>query len=141
MEEAKEKIGRDTALYGLITGPFTLASHLRGQEFFIVCPLVSQISPKHFNQLLFESYKEIFDYIRSKGALSSFFLCGNATPNIESMCKTNPYSVSVDKNVDLASAKEITDRHDIVIGGNIPLTTVMLYGTQQDNMKYIVDLL
>ena len=34
MKEVKEKIGGDTALYGLITGPFTLASHLRGQEFF-----------------------------------------------------------------------------------------------------------
>ena len=178
MKEVKEKIGCDTALYGLVTGPFTLASHLRGQEFFmdmiedpeyakkmlkytvevtkamcnyyieagmdvigVVCPLVSQVSPRHFKKLLFEPYKEIFDHIRAKGALSSFFVCGNATPNIEPMCTTNPDSVSVDENVDLAKAKEITDRYDIPIGGNIPLTTVMLYGTQQDNMKYVVDLL
>jgi uroporphyrinogen decarboxylase len=178
MREVKEKVGDDTALYGLLTGPFTLASHLRGQTFFmdvisdptyadnllkysvkvakamcdhyieagmdvvsIVCPLVSQLSPKHFNAMLLEPYKEIFDYIRSKGALSSFFVCGNATPNIEPMCKTNPDSISVDENVDMVKAKEITDRYDIVIEGNIPLTTVMLHGTQQANMKYIVDLL
>ena len=178
MKEVKEIIGEDTALYGLITGPFTLASHLRGQEFFmdmiedpeyakkllkyctevskamcdyfteagmdvigVVCPLVSQVSPRHFKKLLFEPYKEIFDYLRGKDVLSSFFVCGNATPNIEPMCKTNPDSISVDENVDLAVAKEITDRYDIVIGGNIPLTTVMLYGTQQDNMKYVIDLL
>ena len=178
MAEIKEKIGNDTALYGLITGPFTLASHLRGQDFFmdmiedpeyakkllgyttevakkmsdyfieagmdvigVVCPLVSQISPLHFEELLHECYKEVFDYIRAKGALSSFFVCGNAAPNIEVMCKTGPDSVSVDENVDLAKAKEITDKYDLVIGGNIPLTTVMLYGTQQDNMKYVVDLL
>jgi MtaA/CmuA family methyltransferase len=178
MKEIKEKIGDDTALYGLITGPFTLASHLRGQEFFmdmlddeeytknllayatevakamcdhfieagmdviaVVCPLVSQISPMHFEEFLYAPYKEIFDYIRSKGVLSSFFVCGNAAPNIELMCKTNPDSISVDENVSLVEAKKITDKYNIVISGNIPLTTVMLYGNQQDNMKYVVDLL
>ena len=178
MREIKEKVGDDTALYGLLTGPLTLASHLRGQSFFmdmaldpeycksllqystkiakamcdyfieagmdvisVVCPLVSQVSPKHFDALLSAPYKEIFDYIRGKGALSSFFVCGNAGPNIEPMCRTNPDSIGVDENVDMVKAKEITDKYDIVIGGNIPLTTVMLHGTQQDNMKYIVDLL
>jgi uroporphyrinogen decarboxylase len=178
MYEIKEKIGEDTALYGLITGPFTLASHLRGQEFFmdmlddteyvfrllsyttevakkmcdyyikagmdvigVVCPLVSQISPMHFEEFLYQPYKEIFDYIRVKGALSSFFVCGNAGPNIEPMCKTSPDSISVDENVDIAEAKKITDKYGIVIGGNIPLTTVMLHGSQQDNMKYVIDLL
>ena len=178
MREVKEKIGDDTALYGLLTGPFTLASHLRGQSFFmdmamdveycknmlkytaqiakamsdyfieagmdvisIVCPLVSQISPKHFDAVLSGPYQEVFDHIRSKGALSSFFVCGNATPNIEPMCKTNPDSISVDENVNMAEAKKITEKYDIVIGGNIPLTTVMLHGTQQDNMKYVVELL
>ena len=178
MREVKEKVGHDTALYGLFTGPLTLASHLRGQSFFmdmamdpeycknllkystqtakamcdyfieagmdvisVVCPLVSQVSPKQFKALLLEPYKEIFDYIRSRGALSSFFVCGNAGPNIENMCNTNPDSISVDENIDMVEAKKITDKHDVVIGGNIPLTTVMLHGTQQDNMKYVVDLL
>jgi uroporphyrinogen decarboxylase len=178
MKEVKEKVGHDTALYGLFTGPFTLASHLRGQSFFmdmamdpeycknllnytaqvakamcdyfieagmdvisVVCPLVSQVSPKHFGLLLSEPYKAVFDHIRGQGALSSFFVCGNAGPNIENMCRTNPDSISVDENVDMVKAKEISDKYDIVIGGNIPLTTVMLHGTQQDNMKYVVDLL
>ena len=178
MKEVKEKIGDDVALYGLITGPFTLASHLRGQNFFmdmiedpeyaqkllafttevvkamsdyfieagmdviaVVCPLVSQISPRHFKRLLLEPYKDVFDHIRQKRAYSSFFVCGNATPNITPMCMTNPDSISVDENVDLVEAKKITDENGIVIGGNIPLTTVMLYGTQQDNMKYVIDLL
>ena len=34
-----------------------------------------------------------------------------------------------------------TDRHNIVLEGNLPLTTRMLLGTQEDNMKYIIDLL
>jgi uroporphyrinogen decarboxylase len=86
-------------------------------------------------------FSRLFDHIRGLGAFSSFFVCGNATANIEPMCKTGPDSISVDENVDLAAAKQITDRYNIVIGGNIPLTTVMLFGTQQDNMKATLDLI
>jgi len=35
MRKVKTAIGDDTALYGLICGPFTLASHLRGNELFM----------------------------------------------------------------------------------------------------------
>ena len=57
------------------------------------------------------------------------------------MCKTKPDSISVDENVNLLAAKEITDRYNVIIGGNIPLTSIMLLGNQQDNMKFAVDLL
>ncbi len=178
MKKTKAAIGDDVALYGLICGPFTLASHLRGSEIFmdmmkdseyvkdlvgfcaevsckmaemyidagmdviaVVDPLVSQISPKHIEKMLSESFTAVFDFIRSKGALSCFFVCGNATNQIESMCKMYPDGISVDENVNLAKAKEITDRYNICIGGNIPLTTTMLHGTQQDNMKSVIDLI
>jgi uroporphyrinogen decarboxylase len=75
------------------------------------------------------------------GLYSSFFVCGDATKNIEVMCQTGPDSISVDENIDLPAAKAITDRYNIAIGGNIPLTTRMLLGSQQDNMKFVVDLL
>ena len=55
-----------------------------------VDPLVSQISPEHFTSMCHEAFATIFDYIRQKGALSSFFVCGNATRQIEVMCKTKP---------------------------------------------------
>ena len=178
MEAMKKEIGETTALYGLITGPFTLASHLRGTNIFmdmimnpdyvaglleycsdvansistyyidagmdviaVVDPLVSQISPDHFAEFIDKPFSRVFDHIRSAGAKSSFFVCGNATANIEPMCKTNPDSISVDENVNLAAAKKITDEYKVVIGGNIPLTSVMLFGTQQDNMKNTVDLI
>lgn len=176
MKKVKSEIGETTALYGLICGPFTLASHLRGNDIFmdmyddedyvhdlmgyctkvakkmaeyyidagmdviaIVDPLVSQISPDAFNDFVKEPFTLIFDYIRSKGVFSSFFVCGNATRNIEPMCQTNPDSIAVDENVNMVSAKEITDRYNITLSGNIPLTTIMLHGNQQDNMKYVVE--
>jgi len=174
----KEAIGDKTAIYGLICGPFTLASHLRGSNIFmdmvtdpdyvtklveycgqtacamsrmyidagcdviaVVDPLVSQISPKMIESMLSGTFHAVFDYIRSKGALSSFFVCGNATAQIEEMCRMGPDGISVDENVNLPSAKQTTDKYNIAIGGNIPLTTTMLFGTQEDNMKAVIDLI
>lgn len=178
MRRMKKEVGETTALYGLICGPFTLASHLRGNDIFmdmfddedtvkelldytadvgikmaeyyidagmdviaVVDPLISQISSDHFNEFMQKPFKRIFDEIRKRGAYSSFFVCGDATRNIEVMCHTNPDSISVDENVDLVAAKKICDKYNIAIGGNIPLTSIMLHGTQQDNMKYVIDLI
>ncbi|MEG2929379.1 MAG: uroporphyrinogen decarboxylase family protein [Oscillospiraceae bacterium] len=177
MRRMKKEVGETTALYGLITGPFTLASHLRGNDIFmdmfddeeyvsdllkfctkvakkmsdmmieagmdiiaVVDPLVSQISSSHFEEFLSEPFADLFQHI-NKQVFSSFFVCGDATRNIEVMCKTKPHSISVDENVDIVKAKEVTDKYNVVIGGNIPLTSIMLHGTQQDNMKYTIDLI
>ena len=109
MKRMKEAVGDTTALYGLVCGPFTLASHLRGNALFTdmfdfeeeACDLISFCAGP---------CKEIFDHIRAQGAFSSFFVCGDATRNIEVMCQTGPDGISVDENVDLLKAKEITDR-------------------------------
>lgn len=178
MRRVKKSVGEETALYGLICGPFTLSAHLRGNDIFmdmfddpeavedfldycckvskamadyyieagmdviaVVDPLISQISSSHFEEFMSKPFTELFAHIREKGAYSSFFVCGDATRNIEVMCQTKPDAISVDENVNLLAAKEITDKYNVCIGGNIPLTTVMLHGTQQDNMKYVIDLL
>ncbi|HYO87331.1 MAG TPA: uroporphyrinogen decarboxylase family protein [Candidatus Limnocylindrales bacterium] len=176
MRRMKAAVGDRTALYGLICGPLTLASHLRGTELFmdimlnpdavtalmayttavckrmtalyveagmdviaVVDPMVSQIGPHHFTQFLDGPFSDLFAHIRQQGALSSFFVCGDATKNIEVMCQTGPDSISVDENIQMPAAKAITDRHNITLGGNVPLTTVMLLGSQADNMKWVID--
>ena len=138
----KKAVGDRTALYGLFCGPYTLASHLRGTNFFRdarqhpeyvkelmayttelglqmadfyleegvdvivpVDPVVSQISPTHFKNFVFEPYAKIFGHIRNKGAFSSFFVCGNATHILELMCQTKPDSLAVDENVNIVAAR------------------------------------
>jgi len=178
MKRMKQEVGDDTALYGLVCGPFTLASHLRGTDLFmdmfdepdfvieliefctkvakkvasyyvevgmdviaIVDPLVSQISKRHFTKFLSVAYTDFFSYMREIKVYSSFFVCGDATKNIAVMCECKPDSISVDENINIVEAKKITDEYNVVLGGNIPLTTVMLHGSQQDNMKYVVDMI
>lgn len=57
------------------------------------------------------------------------------------MCQSGPDSISIDENVNMVEAKKITDKHNVAIGGNIPLTTAMLLGNQMDNMKVGIDLI
>ncbi len=178
MRRFKDSVGETTALYGLVCGPFTLASHLRGTTIFMdmyddeeyvdkllsyatdvaiavsdyyidagmdilgaVDPLVSQISPDAFRRFLDGPYKRYFDHIRSRGVFSSFFVCGDATKNLEPMSLTGPDCLSVDENIDLAAAKKITDKYNIVISGNLQLTIVMLLGNQKDNQKAAIELI
>lgn len=178
MRAMKRAVGHKTALYGLVCGPFTLASHLRGTEIFmdmfdhpdelkellaytssvamrianyyitagmdviaIVDPLVSQISPRHFRNFLLEPFRDIFAWLHVQGVFSSFFVCGDATKNLEVMCQTAPDCISIDENIDLLAAAQITGRYNVTLAGNIPLTTRMLLGTPQDNMKFVLDLL
>lgn len=129
---------------------FSTDVFLKMSEFYInagmdiiasVDPIVSQISPDSFEQFLDKPYKKIFSFLREKGVKNGFFVCGDATKNIEVMCNTKPDSISIDENIDIVEVKKITDKYEVVISGNIPLTTVMLLGTQQDNQNYAINLI
>ncbi len=159
----------ELALYGLITGPFTLALHLLGTDIFlklyeapeeiaeimdfctrvgiqmseylinagcdviaVVDPMTSQIDPDTFQQFVTPYATRIFDFIRGKGMLSSFFVCGHAQQNIEVMCGCHPDNISIDENIPLEYVKEIALKKGISFGGNMRLTVVLLMGTEDD---------
>ena len=169
LRDAKRRIGDEVALYGLITGPFTMALHLMGTNVFlqmfnnpesvhevlrfgtrvariaadayiengadvvaVVDPMTSQISPAHFREFVTAYANDIFDHIRSRGALSSLFVCGNATRNLENMCQTHCDNVSVDENISLESLRDLAGKHNKSFGGNLKLTTVLLLGSEDD---------
>ena len=159
----------DVALYGLVTGPFTLALHLMGTDVFIrmlededyvhkvmefgkqvsmfmaeeyikngcdviamVDPMTSQISPEQFRQFVTAPATEIFEFIRQKEALSSFFVCGYAQQNIEAMCECKPNNVSIDENIPLDYVREVALPMGVSFGGNMKLTVVLLMGSPED---------
>jgi MtaA/CmuA family methyltransferase len=162
----------DIALYGLITGPFTLALHLLGTDIFmkmmespdeiteileftkevakkvagfyinagcdviaVVDPMTSQIDPGSFEMFVTPVATEIFNFIRQKNTLSSFFVCGHAQQNIEAMCSCRPDNISIDENIPLDFVKDIALKHKISFGGNIKLTVVLLMGTPEDAQR------
>ena len=178
MRRMKVAVGDHTALYGLVTGPFTLASHLRGTEIFmdmmdqpdyvirllnystkvakkiadlyidagmdviaVVDPMVSQISPRHFQRFMSNPFFDLFEFIRQKNVYSAFFVCGDATKNLDVMCQTRPDTIAVDENINMKEAQKILSTYNITLQGNIPLTSRMLLGSQEDNMQYVVEML
>lgn len=165
----KAEIGDEIALYGLLTGPLTLALHLRGDDVLldmfdeeedvaklfdycadiaiqmvdayldagidviaVVDPMVSQIGPQHFTDWVSPPLNRIFDHVRQRGALSSLFVCGNATRNLAPMCATTCDNLSVDENVDLAALAEAARGSGKSFGGNLQLTVVLLLGDEND---------
>lgn len=175
IQQSKQAIGDHVALYGLLTGPLTLALHLRGDDVLldmfdeeedvprlfdycadvaitmvdayldagidvigVVDPMISQIGPGHFEDYVAPVLNKIFDHIRQRGALSSLFVCGNATRNLEPMCATRCDNISVDENVDLAELATIARAAGKSFGGNMQLTVVLLLGDENDARRDVV---
>lgn len=175
VRELKNKVD-DVAIYGLVTGPFTLALHLKGTNIFmdmyddpgavhelmklctdvairvsrmyldagcdiiaLVDPMTSQISPDAFRAFVTPYATKVFEDVRKRNALSSFFVCGHAQKNIEAMCETKPDNVSVDENIPLDYVKEICSKHNISFGGNLQLTVVLLMGSEDDCRRAAIE--
>jgi len=106
-----------------------------------VDPLVSQISPKMFETFLHAPYLDFFARLRERAVPGCFFVCGDATKNLEKMAQTQPDCIAVDENIDIKAARNITEAHKITLSGNLQLTITMLLGTQQDNQKAALELM
>jgi uroporphyrinogen decarboxylase len=178
LDTLKKEIGDDTALYGLICGPFTLALHLLGNEIFLdmydeqdkvlevidycgeVCnrsadiyldhgadviavvdPMTSQISPDHFEQFVTPSMNKVFDHIRDRGGISSIFVCGDVTRNLEVMTRTHADNISVDEQIDMAHLRDLCEKEGKSFGGNIKLTAVLLLGDENDSKMEALDIM
>jgi len=172
VRRTRAELGEEVALYGLLTGPLTLALHLRGDDVLldmfdeeddvpvlfdycadianqmvdayvdagidviaVVDPMISQIGPQHFEDFVAPPSNKIFDHIRSRGALSSLFVCGNATRNLEVMAATSCDNISVDENVDMKALASIARSAGKSFGGNMQLTVVLLLGDENDSRR------
>jgi MtaA/CmuA family methyltransferase len=171
MQTLVADLGKQIGLYGLITGPFTLTSHLLGSQVFldmlmspertkeimafateiakktasfylehgcpivaVVDPMTSQISAAHFEEFVSPYLNALFSHIQTQGGLSSLFVCGDATRNLEVMCRTSCDNISVDENIPLELLCTLAKKHGKSAGGNMRLTTVLLLGKPADAM-------
>jgi uroporphyrinogen decarboxylase len=178
LEMLKKEIGDDTALYGLICGPFTLALHLLGNDIFldmydepeevqavidscadiciqsadiyldhgadviaVVDPMTSQISPDHFEEFVTPAMNKVYDHIRLRGGVSSIFVCGDVTRNLEVMVKTTADCISVDEQIDMANLRRLCEAENKSFGGNIKLTAVLLLGDENDAKMEVLDIM
>lgn len=180
--EATERLASEfqgeTALYGLITGPFTLATHLRGNDIFldlydepemltelldrcasigesmarayvergcdviaVVDPMTSQISPAHFEEYVGKAANRIFDAVQKEDRKGSFFVCGDARRVLECMFQTRCDQVCVDENIPLSLTRELAEKYQKAFGGNLKLTTKLLFGSESECRQHAIECL
>jgi uroporphyrinogen decarboxylase len=169
LDRLRQDYGEHVAFYGLITGPFTLALHLMGNNLFldmfdredyvksvltycaevgqraaaayldhgadviaVVDPMTSQISTAHFQTFVTPYLNQVFDHIHAQQGLASLFVCGDATRNLEAMAQTRCDNISIDENISLEHLKELGERYQKSIGGNLKLTVSLLLGSEED---------
>ena len=107
----------------------------------VVDSLTSQISTDHFYEYVTPYHQSILEIIHRSGIKSGFFSCGDATRNLEAMATIGAHYFGVDENVDLSFAREIAARHNVAFAGNLPLASMMLFGTPEENYNNAIDCL
>lgn len=107
----------------------------------IVDPMTSQISADHFAEFVTPAVNKVFDAVRAKGGFSSLFVCGDATRNLEAMCRTTADNVSVDEQISMSELRKICAEWGKSFGGNIKLTAVLLLGTPDDSAADAADII
>jgi len=98
----------------------------------VVDPMTSQISPAHFKEFVAPHLNQVFAHIREAECLSSLFVCGDATRNLEGMSRTACDNISVDENIALDMLRDLTRTAGKSFGGNLKLTTALLLGDEED---------
>jgi len=107
----------------------------------VVDSLTSQISAEHFHEYVTPYHQPILETIHRLGLKSGFFACGDATRNVEQMAAIGAHYFGVDENVELNFAREIAMKHNVAFAGNLPLASIMLFGTPEENYQAAMDCL
>jgi len=97
----------------------------------------SQISLEMYDEFCLPLHQELFEFIRSQGALVKLHICGNITHLLPSLSKTGLDILDIDWMVDMAEAHRIMGP-EVMICGNIDPVSVIMEGSKQlINEKYV----
>lgn len=107
----------------------------------LVDPMTSQISPAMFKEFVTPALQASWDVARVAGKKSMLFTCGDATRNLELMAQSGADGFAFDENVDITKAKALGEQYRVGYGGNLALTTVMLFGTPEGNIAHASEIL
>jgi uroporphyrinogen decarboxylase len=107
----------------------------------LVDPMTSQISSEHFETFVTQGVNKVFDWIRDNDGLSSMFVCGDVTRNLEIMCRTHADNICVDEQISMDDLRRLCAENEKSFGGNIRLTAVLLLGDEDDARREAVDII
>jgi uroporphyrinogen decarboxylase len=94
----------------------------------------SLISPRFFRTFALPYEKELFSYLKSKGARILLHICGDTTLILEEMVKSGANCLSVDQPPDIGDVKERVG-NKVCLHGNVSTVNTLLFGSPSDVVK------
>jgi len=90
----------------------------------------SQISLELYDEFCLHFHRELFEFIRSQGALVKLHICGNITHLLPSLSKLPVDILDIDWMVDISEAHRIMGP-EVMICGNLDPVSVIMEGSKQ----------
>jgi MtaA/CmuA family methyltransferase len=86
----------------------------------------SNISPKHFETFVLPYLRRIFARTKARKILN---ICGSADQIIDKMVETGADAIAFDENTSIEKARQIANKRDVAIIGNVSPYNVIFKGT------------
>ncbi|MDK2825263.1 [methyl-Co(III) methylamine-specific corrinoid protein]:coenzyme M methyltransferase [Methanolobus vulcani] len=173
-----EKYGDELPIMGSMLGPFSLAQHMNGDDWFmaimtdeefghalmelttefniayakkmvengadtmvIIDPTASAmlIGDEFYQKFVVPAHKKIADAMRELNVATVLHICGDTTPSLPLMESSGVDAISVDQNVDAATACGMVD--NAVIIGNLDPVSALWKKTPEEIRKISKDVL
>jgi len=106
----------------------------------IVDPVSSQIKDSVFKEFVHPYCQSAIAAIHRRGKTSSFFICGDATRVLESVCKIGTHGIAIDEQLNLNFVRDLAIKHGVGFGGNLKLTLALSLGIISPREDAIISL-
>lgn len=106
----------------------------------IVDPVASQIKDATFREFVHPYCQAAIAAIHRAGLTSSFFICGDATKVMESVCKLGTHGFAIDEQLNMNFIRDLARKYGVGFGGNLKLTLALSLGMLSPREDAIVSL-
>jgi MtaA/CmuA family methyltransferase len=106
----------------------------------IVDPVASQIKNETFLEFVTPYCQKAIKVIHDRGLTSTFFICGDATKVMESVCKIGTHGFAIDEQLNMNFVRDLAIKHGVGFGGNLKLTLALSLGILSPREDAIVSL-
>lgn len=106
----------------------------------IVDPVASQIRNETFKEFVHPYCQSAIAAIHRKGKTSSFFICGDATKVMESVCQLGTHGFAIDEQLNMNFVRDLALKYGVGFGGNLKLTLALSLGILSPREDAIVSL-
>jgi len=106
----------------------------------IVDPVASQIRNETFKEFVHPYCQSAIATIHRKGKTSSFFICGDATKVMESVCQLGTHGFAIDEQLNMNFIRDLALKYGVGFGGNLKLTLALSLGMLSPREDAIVSL-